>query len=168
MKKWMLRIIALCCFAVSLSFVYIIPAYLWETLPPSQIQLTTFANTEIYPKNQVHPGTFRIELSKEEFLGKAASSKEKMVIVYSPSPHENGSLSVEYWLPATGSAFYHATEKLGKNLFGIDRVKLVNSSLVVYYTNGVDIFLSAVFSLAFLITGIVSFRKSKKITSNSR
>gem|GEM_PF-6966361 len=125
---------------------------LWENPPPIQLQLTTFANTEIYQNNQVHPGTFRIELSKEKLLGRAVESKEKMVIVYPPSPTADKAF-VEYWLPATGSAFYHAAENIGEIFTEIDRVELVNNLLIIHhkYTNA--IFWLSILSLTFMIAG---------------
>ena len=164
MKNLRSKIMALCCFAASLFFVYVILEYLWKTPPPAQFQLTTFANTEIYEQNKVYPGTFRIELPKEELLKKAALSKEKLVIVYPPSPSADKAF-IEYWLPATGSAFYHATEYLGRNFIAINRVERVNNLLIVHYecTNAI-LFLSLL-SLVFLITGVcLVFPNSKKPT----
>lgn len=155
MKKLRSLIMALCCFVASLFFAYVISEYLWKTPPPVKFQLTVFANTEIYEQNKVYPGTFRIELSKEELLKKAALSKEKLVIVHpsSSSPSTEKSF-VEYWLPATGSAFYHSTEYLGRNFATIDRIERVNNLLIIYYKNTAFFFLSSLSSLILLIVGV--------------
>jgi len=120
---------------------------------PMQMSFAVPPSSEVIPRSQVQPGTFKIFKAETEILEKAQGSPEKLTVAW-------GTNGLEYWFPKEGTAaFYYSyrTPETGwGSKFKIDRAELKKSDgVIIFYPEKSDHY-TAPMIFGFAITGMIA------------
>lgn len=97
-----------------MPFTWSILLFAWMTvnyvsfIPPMQEEfypLWVPQTSEVYSRNVVQPGTFKITLKEEEF--RATTQDQNVTIAYKESGGNDGVPTAEYWRPRGDSTFFY-------------------------------------------------------------